>query len=147
MNWLKVLYRKYKKGAEANRFPISIHGIFGRRSTIPRNLNATIPALESFLSKEDKEFFYKLSEKKFIAITHHTFGRWIRNKWNLWDEKSKLHKWFKRLGIFHPDDMSGIILTTFYRHEHGLPIKQKDQIKHYLEYWRLERLKEGVHDA
>jgi hypothetical protein len=40
-------------------------------------------------------------------------------------------------GIFHPDDMSGIILDSFWRHLHSQPIKLEEQTAYYQEYWKV----------
>ena len=98
-------------------------------------MNTAVTALDLILNNEDKEIMHKWSEAKFTAKMHHNPGRWIRNTWGLWDEKSRLHKWFKKKGIWHADDMSGIILTTYYRTIRKLPIKLTEQIEGYKKYW------------
>jgi len=45
----------------------------------------------------------------------------------LWT-KSDLRKFFEEKGIFHPDDMSGIILTSYHRRLNGKHIALSDQI-------------------
>lgn len=66
---------------------------------------------------------------------HHSLGTWIRNNWALW-AGSRLSKYFNELGINHPDDMSGTILTSLWRHLHSHPIKLDEQVEHYKKYWR-----------
>ncbi|MBM3249319.1 MAG: hypothetical protein FJZ09_00525 [Candidatus Omnitrophica bacterium] len=39
------------------------------------------------------------------------------------------------MGISHPDDMSGIILDTFWCHLNGKPLKVEERVKDYQEYW------------
>jgi hypothetical protein len=58
----------------------------------------------------------------------------MRNNWNLWT-KSRLKRYFNRKGIYHPDDMSGIILKSYYRHLNDIDIDLKNQIKYYQNYW------------
>jgi hypothetical protein len=62
----------------------------------------------------------------------------MRNNWGLW-RGSRLSKYFNSLGIFHPDDMSGIILTGYCRQLNGLDIRLSDQIKQYQKYWKVVR--------
>ena len=62
------------------------------------------------------------------------FGLWMRNNWGLWGG-SRLSNYFNKLGVFHPDDMSGIILTSYYRYSLGKEIKLEEQISHYKSYW------------
>ena len=66
---------------------------------------------------------------------HHFTGRWIRNNWGLWDNKSKLHKAFNEIGIHHPDDMSGIIMETAHRILNGKRVNLAGQIAATQKYW------------
>lgn len=77
----------------------------------------------------------RLKSEKDMAEYHHGFGTWLRNNWGLW-AGSRLAQYFKQLGVNHPDDMSGIILTSFWRHLHSQPIKLDEQVEYYKEYWR-----------
>jgi hypothetical protein len=47
-----------------------------------------------------------------------------------------LAKWFNRHGIVHPDDMSGIILTSYWRRLNGKPIALASQVKYFQDYWK-----------
>lgn len=76
------------------------------------------------------------SEATFGAITHMGIGRWMRNEWGLWSKEGELYKWFKSLGINHPDDMSAIILDSFYRYWHHDDIKLNEQVNYYKSYWK-----------
>ena len=67
------------------------------------------------------------SEEIATAGAHHSIGMWIRNNWNLWSG-GELSKWFNRNGINHPDDMSNIILTSFYRYKNNQDIKLEEQL-------------------
>jgi len=67
---------------------------------------------------------------------HHSTGRSIRNDWGLWDSESNLHKFFNLIGIYHADDMSGIILDTVHRIINGIPIDLDGQVEHYKDYWK-----------
>jgi hypothetical protein len=40
------------------------------------------------------------------------------------------------MGIYHPDDMSGIILTSYHRYLNGQDIALEAQIKSYQDYWK-----------
>lgn len=105
-----------------------------RKQQIPQSLVECIEYLINY--GEETDIFKKLPEIEALAIYHHTTGRSIRNEWGLWDNSSKLHKEFNKIGIFHPDDMLGIIMTTLHRILNSKPIKLKDQIESYKEYWR-----------
>ena len=66
---------------------------------------------------------------------HHNTGRWMRNNWGLWDTESKLNQEFNSIGIFHADDMSGIILETAHRILNGKSVDLAGQVMGYKEYW------------
>ena len=75
-------------------------------------------------------------EDVFIGRMHHELGLHIRNTWNMWIETSTLHKWFNSdLGIHHPDDMSGIVLRSYYRYKIKEPIELEKQVQEYKDYW------------
>lgn len=66
---------------------------------------------------------------------HHGLGMWMRNEWGLWGG-SRLAAYFNGIGIYHPDDMSAIILDSYWRKLHGKPIDLESQVKRYQEYWQ-----------
>jgi len=101
---------------------------------IPRDLDDCLAELKRILSKEEVEDIRADSEEAMIDY-HYGLGTRLRNNWGLWDD-SRLSKWFNERGITHPDDMSGIILHSFWRHLNGKPIKLDEQIKHYQDYWK-----------
>jgi len=68
------------------------------------------------------------------ATYHHSLGRVMRNSWELWQD-STLKRYFNEIGIFHPDDMSGIIITSFQRHLKSEPIKLDEQVQFYKDFW------------
>jgi len=49
---------------------------------------------------------------------------------------SRLSKYFNDIGISHPDDMSGIILKSYYRRLNNLDIELKKQVDNYQKYWK-----------
>jgi Domain of unknown function (DUF6794) len=113
---------------------------FGEK--IPKNLEETYDFLYKEFTKGPQsstllEYLNK-NEKDFGAIMHMNGGMWMRNNWGLWSGDTKLYDYFKSIGIGHADDMSGIILDSFYRKFHKRPIRLTDQVKHYQEYWRRQ---------
>lgn len=134
IEWLKNLWRNYMNGARANYFPISKCGFLGKKLLNPANLEQAIYALGKMLGHEDKRCIQELPENDIAAMMHHTLGRHIRNKWHLWED-SKLCKWFNSKGIHHADDMSGIIIASYWRQQRGVPIRLQEQIQQYQDYW------------
>lgn len=100
---------------------------------IPENLDDCFKELKKIISPALIEEM-KTGKEADMAKYHHSLGVWIRNNWGLWSN-SRLKKYFNGLGIHHPDDMSGIILASFWRSLNNKPIQLKEQIKYYRDYW------------
>ena len=102
---------------------------------IPKNLDEAIAFLESKLSSGDRQWLIDDND----PWIHHGFGMNLRNNWGLWQEGTVLRVWFEKRKVWHPDDMSGIILESFRRHMTGRPIELDEQIKHYQDYWKTAK--------
>ncbi|WP_037373645.1 DUF6794 domain-containing protein [Salinimicrobium xinjiangense] len=104
---------------------------YGLRSTIneiDRNLNDTV------------KYDFKIAPEGVATSKHHFgLGLNIRNEKNLW-RSSLLKTFFQLNGIQHPDDMSGIILTTYHRELNNKPINFREQKRYYKEYWKIAQL-------
>lgn len=116
-------------------FKSEIDGVY-----IPKNLTEAINELDKKLSDSVKSEISSLTENEFQANAHFGIGLWMRNSWNLW-ASSRLYRYFRRKGIKHPDDMSGIILTSYYRELTGKDVELDKQIRKYKAYWREEKEK------
>ena len=99
----------------------------------PSTLDEAIAKLRQGLSPEDVAEIRTSSED--MARYHLGWGMSIRNNWGLWSG-GPLAQHFNAMGIDHPDDMSGIILTSLWRDLNGQPRRVEDQIAHYQQYWR-----------
>ena len=124
LNSCSIIFDSYKS---------KIDGVY-----IPKNLRESINEIDGFYSDSIKNGIIKMEEGEFIGEYHMGTGLWIRNNWNLW-KGSRLSRYFKRHGIKHPDDMSVIILTSYYRQLRGQEIDLKGQIKKYKAYWKESR--------
>ncbi len=100
---------------------------------IPRNLEEAWSEMEKKLTIEDRHQLKSISENDMIKF-HFSSGMGIRNDWGLW-RGSRLAKYFNNIGILHPDDMSGIILRTFWCHINNKPIRLDERIAYYKEFW------------
>lgn len=105
-----------------------------RKAYIPRDLAECFQQIDAIWSDSIKNEIKELTENEFAAKTHFGFGRWIRNNWGLWGG-SRLKKYFNEMGIYHPDDMSGIILDSYHRYLSGKEILLEEQLKYYQAYW------------
>lgn len=108
----------------------------------PKDLDEAIVQLDRIFPDSFKTQIYNMSEDEFLSNTHMSTGMWIRNNWGLWKGKD-LAKYFNNLGIYHPDDMSSIILRCYYRHLHEKPYELDNQIAGYQDYWK--RMEEHQH--
>lgn len=99
---------------------------------VPTNLEDILDYLDKSVSKEDKAEFLKSK----LGSFHNSIGRAMRNDWGLWDQNSEISQWFLSIGIWHADDMSGIILDSFRRRLIGLDIELNYQVENYKFYWK-----------
>jgi hypothetical protein len=92
---------------------------------IPANLDEALEELNAQLSDEDQEKIRNLGEDEFVTLSHMFMGQKLRNLW-LYPKESPLRGFFKDEGLFHEDDMSDIILRSFYRHLKGEDIRYEE---------------------
>ena len=93
----------------------------------PKNLTECIQMLDHILKKEDKEKAKTLTESEFLMETYFGTGMGIRNEW-IRSGNPELMKFFLDQGVEHLDDMSAMILTSYYRHLLGKEIDFEGQI-------------------
>jgi hypothetical protein len=96
---------------------------------IPATLEECFTLLDETVSAEDIAHLRSIPEGDMIQY-HFSVGMSLRNGWGLW-AGSPLAQWFNERGVQHPDNMSGIILTSYWRHLHGEPIRLEEQIALY----------------
>jgi hypothetical protein len=108
--------------------PSSPSGIY-----IPTDLDDSFRELDRMLTKELHKEFQAGGEAD-LAKYHFGLGQWMRNNWGFWRE-SRLAQSLRALGVQHPDDMSGIIITSYWRHLNGKSIDLKKQIAQSRLYW------------
>lgn len=99
-----------------------------RGAYIPKDLDDCFKQIDNFWSDSTKNGVKRMTEKDFTARAHLGFGTWMRNNWQLW-AGSRLSKYFNDKGIYHPENISGIILTSYYRHLTGQAVNLDEQIK------------------
>ncbi|MEL1256219.1 DUF6794 domain-containing protein [Flavobacterium sp. DGU38] len=125
---------KKSKQEDNVRFTIdTIQGVY-----IPKDLDDSFKQINSFWADSTKIKLKQLSENEFSARVHMGFGMWMRNNWQLWGG-SRLSKFFNNNGIFHPDDMSGIILNSYHRYLNNNEINFEQQVQYYKDYWEKSK--------
>ncbi len=125
----------HMEGNKIHRDDSSPTGVY-----IPVNLEDALKELDDMLPDEAEKDI-KAMDKSSMVGYHHGFGTWLRNNWGLW-QGSRLAKFFNNVGINHPDDMSSIILESYWQKLHGEKIDLDSQVGKYKEYW--EQLKPVV---
>lgn len=101
---------------------------------VPANLEDAFAELKKMLHPDLLKEMEEGSEQAMIGY-HMGLGRWMRNNWGLWGG-ARLAKYFNGIGIYHPDDMSGIILVSFWRHLNSQAIWLDEQVAYYQKYWK-----------
>ena len=92
----------------------SIDGIF-----IPPDLNSCFMELDCLLNDTIKQEIRSKQDALELAGEYHMgIGRWVRNHWCLWGG-SRLQVYFRDRKIFHPDEMSSIILESYAKYLNG----------------------------
>lgn len=94
---------------------------------IPPDLESALKELKKMLRPELLEKMRKGTEEGMIEY-HFGLGMWMRNIWGLWSG-SDLAKWFNSHGVKHPDEMSGVILSSLWRDLNGKPLDLDKQLK------------------
>lgn len=106
----------------------------------PTKLSECFSLLDNIFSEApDGDWFKEAEEEDAIAQSHHGLGMWIRNNWDLYKKDGPLYEYFTKLGLTHPDDMSGVILTSYHRHINNKEICLDGQIKYYIKFWKNEK--------
>ena len=99
----------------------------------PSNINECLLELDSQLEDEEKEQIRNLGEDEFVTLSHMFMGQKLRNLW-LYPQESPLRKFFKDEGLLSEDDMSDIILKSFYRHLKEEDIRYEEQLERKARY-------------
>jgi hypothetical protein len=103
---------------------------------MPKDLNDCFAELKRMLNTEEIEKIKSCTTRDEIAGKYHFgLGLWIRNNWV--GRKTRLDKWFGKMGIDMPDDMSGIILDSFWCHLNNKPYHLEEEVECYKQYWEV----------
>ena len=102
---------------------------------VPINLEEALKTLKEGLTTDD---LIEIKKPEFDgARVHFTVGMMLRNEWSPWDKDSILVRWFKEnYGIDFADDVSGLILDCLVRDIQGLPRRDKELAKRYIQHWK-----------
>ena len=105
---------------------------------IPIDLDDCFKQLDKMFPDSIKAAIKVMTENEFSGRYHLGFGMWMRNNWGLW-KGSRLSKYFNSIGIYHPDDMTGVIFDSYHRRLLEDEIKLEDQVKFYQDFWEKSK--------
>jgi len=102
---------------------------------VPTTLKEAIETIKEGLTQDD---LIAIKNPTFDgARVHFTVGMMLRNEWSLWDKDSILVRWFKKnYDINYADDVSGLILDCLVRDVQGIPRRDKELAKQYIQHWK-----------
>lgn len=103
-------------------------------SSLPSTLEEAHAALEKMLSFSDLSKIDAMSSAEEMSLFHFGLGMRLRNTWGLWQD-SELARYMQTQGFIHPDDMSAVILETFWCKRHGKAFVLADMAADYAAYW------------
>ena len=112
------------------------------RKHSPKNLNEAIMQLDKVYSDKNKKEIFDMTESEYTTKSRFSIGLWIRYHWGL-SQGNKLSKYFNDLGIYHPNDMSAIIIHCYYRHLHHQDYELNNLIKTYQDRRKKAQKAEG----
>lgn len=102
---------------------------------VPKTLDEAHEQLAKLLSKEELAKIDAMKSEDEMTEYHFGPGMGMRNSWGLWGD-GPLAQHMKDLGFTHPDDMSGVILKTFWCKRHKKDYRLKERAAYYAAYWK-----------
>lgn len=92
--------------------------------------------LNSLIKQKGRKELLQISEEQFLFQSHFEIGAWIRNNW-IREGRVTFIETLREKGARHIDDISAIILTSYYRYLHGRDINLDEQLAFYRDYWLI----------
>jgi len=102
----------------------------------PKTLDEAHERLEKLLPKEELAKIDAMKSEDEMIEYHFGLGMGIRNNWGLWGG-GPLAQHMKKLGFTRPDNMSGVILETFWCKRHQKDFRLKERAAFYAAYWKV----------
>jgi hypothetical protein len=99
---------------------------------VPTTLDAALNSLDR-ASSGAVILKMRSGDESVATELHDSLGRWIRNNWQLYD-RGQLYHQLAGLGLKYPDDMSDLILTSWWHRMHGRPLRVEEQVRAYQEF-------------
>lgn len=103
---------------------------------LPQNLDEAVLYFQQQWIPAELDNFKNKPERGAVIELHHGTGTWIRNNWVYNDRDTALRNYFEALGIYAPDDISSIILTSLHRTLNKKKIELNKQVEASKAYWQ-----------
>lgn len=111
---------------------------------IPRDVYECFEHLDDILTdSEDRNWFMTTSEEDAVIQTHEGLGEFIRSNWGIYSGDSDIYLHFKNLGLHHPDDISGVIITSYHRRLNQKDLDLAGQIGVIVDFWKGQKKKDA----
>ena len=104
--------------------------------SLPKDLDEAVLYFQQQWTPAELDNFKNKPEKEAVIELHLGTGMWIRNNWVYGDRGTTLRSYFKELGVYAPDDISSIILTSLHRTLNKKNIQLDQQVETYKAYWK-----------
>ena len=101
----------------------------------PTPLDKVHEELERILDPETLSEIDSLESADEMISYHHSIGMMLRNEFGLWKRNSELYGYLYNMGLRHPDDMSSVVLESFWARRHGADYNMEEKVKYYVQYW------------
>ncbi len=101
----------------------------------PKTLEEAHQQLEKLFPKDELVKIDGMRNESEMIKYHRGLGMGIRNEWGLW-AGGPLAQHMNNLGFHHPDDMSGVILETFWCKRHNKDFRLKERVANSAAYWK-----------
>lgn len=103
---------------------------------LPKDLDEAVLYFQQHWTQAELDSFKNKPEKDAVIELHRGTGMWIRNNWVYGDRDTALRNYFKDLGVYAPDDISSIILTSLHRTLNKRDVELQKQVEFYKAYWQ-----------
>jgi hypothetical protein len=100
----------------------------------PKTFDEAMEAMDKLLDSTGKAYLVKVGHLGFFG------GMSLRNSWGLWFPDQPIAIWFRERGIWHADDMSGLLVDGYRAKLTGEKFNLKKEIKFYIDYWKKKGL-------
>jgi hypothetical protein len=133
MNFLQQWYQKWCSQRRGRRFD----RVWKERRESLHTLDDVVADIVArHLPDESRIAILKMETPDEMSALHHTAGMSLRNGLGLWKEDSTLSRYFQgRFGVYHADDMSGMIFEALWHRVHGIPYDPHPTVERYRKHW------------